>query len=162
VPGFRSILFLTKALPAARVFPSLRVQTMNAPASSREYLVISRGQWDADASPEQIQQAIDQFYVWLDRMVGEKKMRTGQRLRIEGKTVSKNGVITDGPFGESKEVIGGYWFIFADSLDEAAKFGAGNPCLQYGLSFEIRPIDPEQASAFKEASETPGERRGER
>jgi hypothetical protein len=135
---------------------------MNETVSSPEYLVISRGQWDADASPEQIQTAIDQFYVWLDRMVGEKKMRTGQRLAMHGKTVSRNGVVTDGPFGESKEVIGGYWFILAGSLDEAAKFAAGNPCLQYGLRFEIRPIDPEQASAFKEASETPGERRGER
>jgi hypothetical protein len=133
---------------------------MSEHATQSEFLVISRGQWDKDASPEQIQGAIDQFYVWLDRLVGEGKMRTGQRLANEGKTVSRNGVVTDGPFGEAKEVIGGYWYILAGNLEDAANTAAGNPCLTYGLFFEIRPIDPERASAFKEASETPGERRG--
>jgi hypothetical protein len=132
---------------------------MSKQSSSSEFLVISRGQWDKDASPEQIQKAIDQFYVWLDRLIGEGKMKTGQRLANGGKTVSRNNVITDGPYGEAKEVIGGYWFILANSLDEAAKIAAGNPCLTYGLFFEIRPIDPERASAFKVTNETPTERR---
>jgi hypothetical protein len=132
---------------------------MTEQASRSDYLVISRGQWDKDASREQVQGAIDRFYVWLDGLVGEGKMRTGQRLANEGKTVSRNGVITDGPFGEAKEVIGGYWFILAGSLEEAAKIAAGNPCLNYGLYFEIRPTDPERASAFKDAAETPTERR---
>ena len=101
---------------------------MKEKVSRSEYLVISRGQWDKEFSPEEIQKAIDQFYVWLERLVGEGKMKTGQRLGSEGKTVRKN-VVTDGPFGEAKEVIGGYWFIVADSLDEAAQIAAGNPCL---------------------------------
>jgi hypothetical protein len=133
---------------------------MTKQSSSSEYLVISRGQWDKDASPEQIQKAIDQFYVWLDRLVSEGKMKTGQRLANGGKTVSRNNVMTDGPYGEAKEVIGGYWFILANSLDEAARIAAGNPCLKYGLFFEIRPIDPERASAYNVTNETPSERRG--
>jgi hypothetical protein len=132
---------------------------MSKQSSSSEFLVISRGQWDKDASPEQIQKAIDQFYVWLDRLIGEGKMKTGQRLANGGKTVSRNNVITDGPYGEAKEVIGGYWFILADSLEEAAKIAAGNPCIEYGLFFEIRPIDPERASAFNVTNETPSEYR---
>jgi len=55
-------------------------------------------------------------------------------------------VTTDGPFGESKEVIGGYWFIVAKDLDEAAEIAKGNPCLDYGLFLEIRPIDPQLAT----------------
>lgn len=98
--------------------------------------------------------AIDDFYVWLDRLVKEGKMKTGQRLGRAGKVVSRHSV-TDGPFTESKEVIGGYWFILARSLDEAAKLAAGNPCLACGLSYEIRPIEWERASAFKETNETP-------
>ena len=124
-----------------------------SPAS--EYLVISRGQWDEGASPEEIQNAIDQFYVWLDRLVAAGKMKTGQRLAAEGRTVSKRPLVTDGPFGETKEVIGGYWFVLADSLDEAAQIAAGNPCLQYGLFYEIRPIDPARATAFTVTTETP-------
>lgn len=50
-----------------------------------EYLVISRGQWDRDLSPERIQGTIDDFYAWHDRLVAEGRMKIGQRLAREGK-----------------------------------------------------------------------------
>lgn len=124
-----------------------------------QYLVISRGKWNKDIPAEKIQETIDQFYVWLGRHVDGGRMKRGQRLRIEGKTVSAKGFATDGPYGEAKEVIGGYWFVLAPSLEEAATIMAGNPCLECGLICEIRPIDPEQASAFTVTNETPFERR---
>jgi hypothetical protein len=111
-----------------------------------EFLVISRGQWDSTLSRKETQNAIDQFYVWLERLVDEGKMKRGQRLAYEGKTIGRQSMITDGPFGESKEVIGGYWFILANNLDEAAQIAKGNPCLNYGLFVEIRPIDPQVAT----------------
>ena len=135
---------------------------MNQPVSISEYLVISRGQWDKDVPREEIQKAIDQFYIWLGQLVKDGKMKRGQRLASEGKTVSRKNVVTDGPFGEAKEVIGGYWFILAQSLDEAAKIAAGNPCLKCGLFYEIRPIDRQQASAFNVTTETPRELRDQR
>jgi len=119
-----------------------------------EYLVISRGKWDASAKPQQIQQAIDEFYVWIERHVEAGRMKHGQRLAKEAKLVRKQAII-DGPFTEAKEVIGGYWFILANSLEEAAALASGNPCLQYGLSYEIRPIDPAKADASVISSETP-------
>jgi hypothetical protein len=131
---------------------------MNKKTSLSEYLVISRGRWDKDLSREKIQNAIDKFYVWRDRLVDEGKMRAGQRLSREGKTVSRK-MVTDGPFSETKEVIGGYWFILASSLEEAAKIAAENPCLACGLFYEIRPIDAARASAFTVTTETPSERR---
>jgi hypothetical protein len=111
-----------------------------------EYLVISRGQWDRNLSRTEIQSVIDHFYTWLDRLVDEGKMKRGQRLKYEGKMVVRQNVITDGPFGETKEVIGGYWFILADNLEEAAQIAKGNPCLDCGLSLEIRPVDPQPAT----------------
>jgi hypothetical protein len=111
-----------------------------------EFLVISRGQWDKTFSSDEIKKTIDQFYLWLDRLVNEGKMKRGQRLTSQGKTVTRPNVITDGPFGESKEVIGGYWFILAHDLDEAARIAEGNPCLECGLFLEIRPIDPQRAT----------------
>ena len=111
-----------------------------------EYLVISRGQWDKTLSGDEIQNAIDRFYTWRDRLVDEGKMKRGQRLTYKGKTIVRQNVITDGPFGESKEVIGGYWFILAASLDEAVQIAEGNPCLDCGLFLEIRPIDPQRAT----------------
>jgi hypothetical protein len=115
---------------------------MNEQPPPAEYLVISRGQWDKTLSRRQIQNAIDQFYTWLDRLVSGGKMKRGQRLTYEGKTVGRQNVTTDGPFGESKEVIGGFWFILAHNLDEAAQIAQSNPCLDCGLFLEIRPIDP--------------------
>lgn len=125
-------------------------------SSPAEYLVISRGQWDKDLSPETIQSAIDQFYLWLEQKVAAGKMRTGQRLATGGKTVFKNH-ITDGPYGETKELIGGYWFIIANSLDEAARIASGNPCLQCGLFFELRPLELIRASAYAVTNETPAQ-----
>jgi hypothetical protein len=123
-----------------------------------EYLVISRGQWDRERSPEEIQKAIDAFYVWHDRLVAEGKMKPGQRLARRGKLVSRGRVI-DGPFTEAKEVIGGYWFILAGSLEEAARIAGENPCLACGLFNEVRPIERERASAFAVTSETPSGRK---
>ena len=119
-----------------------------------EYLLLSRGQWDADASPRDVQRAIDEFYQWIERHVAEGRMKLGSRLMLERKLVSKSG-ITDGPFVETKEWIGGYWFILAASLDEAAALAAQNPCMQFGLNYEIRPLEPDKAVAESVANETP-------
>ena len=119
-----------------------------------EYLLISRGHWDAAKSPEEVQAAIDAFYDWHAGLVAQGKFKRGQRLATPAKLVSRTGV-TDGPFTEAKEVVGGYWFVYADSLEDAARIAADSPCLACGLAYEIRPIEPQQASAFRESNETP-------
>jgi hypothetical protein len=119
-----------------------------------EYLVISRGKWDEDAAPQDVQRAIDQFYPWLEQNIAAGRMRMGSRLKAQGRRVSREGIV-DGPFVETKEIIGGYWFILAHSLEEAAELAAQNPCMAYGLSYEIRPLDPQKAVAASLANETP-------
>jgi len=120
-----------------------------------EYLVLSRGQWDKDASKEDIEAAIHKFYEWYERNLKDRRMKAGSRLSRERALVSNAGIVTDGPFGEGKEVVGGYWFIVARSLREAAELAAQNPCAQYGLSFEIRPLESERASAYNVTNENP-------
>jgi hypothetical protein len=120
-----------------------------------QYLVISRGQWNPDLSREHIQGAIDRFYVWHARLVEEGRMQPGQRLARESKLVTKQRVI-DGPFSEAKEVVGGYWFVEAGSLEEAAALLSGSPCLACGLHYEVRPIEAEKCSAYRVTNETPG------
>lgn len=121
-----------------------------------EYLLLSRGQWDPARTKEEIQAAIDGFYVWYERMLAEGKFKPGQRLATGGVVVTRGGVV-DGPFAESKEIIGGYWFIVAATLQEAAAIAAQNPCLACGLSYEIRPIEVERASAYRPSNETPAD-----
>ena len=128
---------------------------MSTESPKSEFLVLSRGQWDKHASKEDIEAAIDRFYSWLMRNIDEGKMKMGSRLKRERAVVSRAGVVTDGPYSESKEIVGGYWFIVARDLQEAAKLAAQNPCAQYGLSYEIRPLEAERASAYNVTNETP-------
>ncbi len=121
-----------------------------------DHLVLSRGKWSSSKSPQEIQQAIDAFYLWYEQALADGRMKPGQRLATAGKLVS-HGRVIDGPFAEAKELIGGYWFIVAGSLDEAAAIAAENPCLACGLSYEVRPVELERASAFVLGNETPPE-----
>jgi hypothetical protein len=137
----------------------METRPVPSPSTARDYLLLSRGRWDPAKSAEEIQGCIDRFYAWYEQLLAEGRFKPGHRLGIEGKRVTRSG-ITDGPFAESKEVIGGYWIIVAVSLDEAARIAADNPCLEGGLSYEIRPVELERASAYRTSNETPRKDQG--
>lgn len=122
--------------------------------SQQDFLVISRGRWDAGASDAAIQSAIDAFYAWLDGHIAAGRMRAGSRLGIEGATVSSRGVLMDGPFGETKELIGGFWVVSAPTLEAASHLLADSPTLALGLFYEVRPLDGQRATAGMHATET--------
>ena len=128
---------------------------MNDQAPYSEYLLLSRGQWDKDSSKADIEAAIEKFYAWYEVNLKSGRLKPGSRLNTDGATVSKSGVTTDGPFGEAKEVIGGYWIFVASSLREAAEIAAQSPCLRHGLRYEIRPLEAERGSAYRHTNETP-------
>jgi hypothetical protein len=52
----------------------------------REYLVLSRGQWDRTLSPEAIQRAIDAFYAWYEAGLAGGTLKPGHRLAREGRS----------------------------------------------------------------------------
>ena len=82
---------------------------------------------------------------------GLRPIEEATRIRLaDGKQT-----VIDGPFTESKEVIGGYWILVANDLDDAAALAGQNPCLACGLTFEVRPLERERASAYDVTSETP-------
>lgn len=122
--------------------------------SQSEYLLLSRGQWDSSCSQEQVQGAIDDFYGWYEQLLAQGKFKPGSRLETARKVVSSRG-ISDGPFAEAREVIGGYWFVVAGSLQEAASIVSQSPCLRCGLVYELRPLDPVRGSAYRVTNETP-------
>lgn len=122
--------------------------------TTSDYLLISRGQWDESASKEDVQDAIDRFYTWYEKGVADGVLKPGSRLENRGRRVSRSG-ITDGPFAEAKELVGGYWFIVAESLDHAARIASENPCLAFGLTLEIRPLEAARARVDVVANETP-------
>lgn len=127
---------------------------MNSSACS-EYLLLSRGQWDKASSKADIEAAIDRFYAWYEANIATGVFKPGSRLTMDAALVTREGIRTDGPFAEGKEVIGGYWIIVAESLAAAAAIASENPVLPHGLNFEIRPLESERGSAFRHTNETP-------
>ena len=94
------------------------------------------------ASPEQIQIWMKQTMDWINGISAQNKFSGGNGLLFEdAKVVRHNNVVTNGPFGEIKETIGGYIIVKADSVDEAVEFAKGSPVLQgEGNSVEVRKI----------------------
>jgi len=114
--------------------------------TQNEYLLLFRGDaWYNRLSPEELQQAMNQFKAWFDRLTEEGKLKAAQPLVREGKIVSgKQGrVVADGPFAESKEAIGGYFLLAANNLDEAIAVAKSAPSLEYGTQIEVRPVAEE-------------------
>lgn len=97
------------------------------------------GSFPTDISPEEIQAIIGRYNDWNARMGGR-----GQKLRDgEGRVVVRkdSGVtITDGPYIESKEVVGGYMIVEAESYDDVLRHCQDSPHLEFG-SIEIRQIE---------------------
>ena len=127
---------------------------MNSPACS-EYLLLSRGQWDKASAKADIEAAIDKFYAWYEANIAKGAFKPGSRLTTDAALVTRDGIRTDGPFAEGKEVIGGYWIIVAESLAAASALAAESPVLAHGICYEIRPLESERGSAYRHTNETP-------
>src|SRR6185436_11327647 len=111
--------------------------------SQNGYMLIFRGtDWYKGLSPEQMQQVADQWMAWFNRLKDQGKAVAGSPLEPEGKIVSgKSGrVVSDGPFAESKEAIGGYFLLKVGTLDDAVAIAQECPGLSYGIRVEVRPV----------------------
>ncbi|GAB3907643.1 hypothetical protein GCM10028803_41750 [Larkinella knui] len=108
-----------------------------------EFILIFRHE-DASGrvSPEQMQTWMKQTMDWIGGIAAQNKYSGGNGLPFQdARVVRPNNVVTNGPFGEIKETIGGYTIVKADSLDEAVEFAKGCPVLQgEGNSVEVRKI----------------------
>jgi hypothetical protein len=97
-------------------------------------------------SPQEIQQVFAKYVGWRTRMQEAGRLVGGNKLDdFTGRVLTKGGPsgemrITDGPFAESKELIGGYFMINADSYDEAVELCRDCPHLEYG-AIEVRLVD---------------------
>lgn len=107
-----------------------------------DYLLLFRGtNWDKGLSPEQIQKVVTDWYAWFDRLKREGRCSGGHPLQGSGKIVSgKNRTVSDGPFAESKETIGGYFYLHVADEAEAVSIAQLCPGLEYGVVVEVRPV----------------------
>ncbi|MDN5289219.1 MAG: hypothetical protein JWR38_5493 [Mucilaginibacter sp.] len=93
------------------------------------------------SSPEEMQAITQKWIDWISGIAAQNKLTDrGNRLAHEGKVVRPNNIITDGPYTEIKELIGGYTIVKAESLEEAAEIAKGCPGLLSGGNVEVREI----------------------
>ena len=115
-----------------------------------EYLLLFRGtHWHKGLSPAEIQKVMSRWRAWYNALQTQGTMKGGLPLMNEGKIISGPGgrVVTDGPFTESKEAIGGYFLIRVDNLAEAIEIARQCPGLEHGAVVEIRPVAQECAAS---------------
>ena len=108
----------------------------------KDFMFIFRGGSDArNFSPEEMQEHMKKWFSWIDRLKAKNTYITGQPLTPAGKTVrGSKALVTDGPFAESKEIVGGYFLIKANSLEEAAEIAKDCPDLPLLGSVEVREV----------------------
>lgn len=112
----------------------------------KEFLLIFRRETmgeDKQMSPEEIQAMMKPWQDWIGGIAAQNKLVTaGNRLESGGNVIKPNNLVTNGPFVEIKEVLGGYTIIKANSLEEATELSKGCPILHVGGSVEVRAIIP--------------------
>lgn len=118
---------------------------MNTQNQNGYMLLYRSDEWYNRLSHEELQSLMDQNKTWMERLTAQGKTKPGRALERRGAFVSgKNGrFVTDGPFAESKEAIGGYLVLDVETLEEAIAIAQTIPGLSYGGSIEVRPIAEE-------------------
>lgn len=110
----------------------------------KEYLLLFRGgnARPAAPSPEEAQAEMQKWIQWMGQLAEAGKMVGAQPLNATGKTVAgTNKVVTDGPFMEGKEMVGGYLICKAASYEEAVEISGGCPILEFADgNVEVREI----------------------
>jgi hypothetical protein len=106
-----------------------------------EFIYLYRG-GERPESPDEGQKEMQKWMAWMKEL-GEKGhlKATGSPLERTGKLVSGNQkVVSDGPFAEAKDLIGGYTLITAKDIDEAVDLSKGCPIFLSNGAVEVRPI----------------------
>lgn len=109
------------------------------------YLLLFRNAGEdvhAHLTPAERDALAERWNRWVEELTARGQLQQGHPLGLEGKVVSgpAGDRITDGPYAEAKEVVGGYLIVHAHHLDDAARIAQGCPGLAIGLNVEVRAL----------------------
>lgn len=108
-----------------------------------EFTLLYRGGDLRRHSPEEIQKIYQKWAAWFEDLKKKNALvAIGHPLEKETLIVQSDKSVSDGPFAEAKDVVGGYSIVSADSLKAAAELAKGCPILERGGSVEVRPNMP--------------------
>jgi hypothetical protein len=108
----------------------------------KEFMMIFRmaPMGDYQPTPEQLQESVKQWQDWIGGIAAQGKFASTNQLGFTGKTLKSDGIVTDGPYAEVKEIVGGYIIVKADDIDDAMRLAQGCPILYIGGHVEVREI----------------------
>jgi hypothetical protein len=107
----------------------------------KDFLLLFRSGLDfATATPEQLQQAMMKWKTWMEELTQQGKYFGGQRLTKNGAVLKSVEKVIDGPYAESKEIVGGYVVIKAKDLQDAIEAAKGCPIFNYNGIVEVREV----------------------
>lgn len=106
-----------------------------------KFMYLFRGGSHDQFSPEGMQAHMQKWFQWMQSLTQSGISVTGEPLKREGRQVNGSKMlITDGPYTEAKELVGGYLIVSANDLDHATEISKGCPILEVDGNIEIRPI----------------------
>ena len=116
---------------------------------ARFMLILRGGKVDRSLSPSDFGLVVRKYVNWIDELRKSGRYEGGEPLEEQGKTLSgdRGSLVTDGPFAESKELVGGYFILKATDLAEAAEIAKGCPIFENGGTVEVRKIAPVPTAA---------------
>jgi hypothetical protein len=108
----------------------------------QEFMMIFRmaDMGDYQPTPEEMQESVAHWQNWIGGIAAQGKFVSTSQLGFSGKTVRADGVVTDGPYAEVKEMVGGNVVVKAESLDDAVALAHGCPILAMGGHVEVRDM----------------------
>lgn len=108
----------------------------------KEFMMIFRNEKNDRPmpTPEEMQGMIAQWQDWIGGIAAQGKFVSTNALGYEGQTVDANGIVSDGPYAELKEIVGGYIIVKATNLGDAVKLSEGCPTLLMGGKVEVRDV----------------------
>jgi hypothetical protein len=106
-----------------------------------KFMLIFQGGMGNDRSPEAIQSQMGKWMAWIEKLNKEGKYVAGEPLVPGGKLISGvNKTVTDGPFTEGKEVVGGFFIVNASNWDEAIEISKDYPDYELGGAVQVRQV----------------------
>lgn len=109
----------------------------------KEFMLVFRGDYEKipQSNPEEFKSVAKKWKDWTDKITEQGKwVAAGFQLNPAGKVVKADGIITDGPYTETKEVLMSFCRIKAESIEEAAELSKDCPVFITGGNVEIREI----------------------
>ena len=104
------------------------------------YLFRGGAEARGEATPDEMQAHMEKWGAWMRSLGEQGKFVAGLPLHGEGKVVRNGDLITDGPFTEGKEIVGGYLIVNAADMDEAVELSKECPIFEHNGNVEVRQI----------------------